>query len=65
MSNDYMMVTEVAQMLAVSSATIRRMEKRGDLKSFRNNYGWRVFDRKEVERYHKSRKSRTENGHNS
>jgi excisionase family DNA binding protein len=58
---NYITTSRVAQILDVSEATVRVMERRGDLSAERTDRGTRLFDREAVEQVARERSERQHN----
>lgn len=48
---DLMTKADVARLLNVTPQTVRNMADRGELRAIRTARGWRVFRRRDVERF--------------
>jgi excisionase family DNA binding protein len=57
-----MLVAEAAKVLDVTPATVRDMERRGELVAERTSSGVRLFDRADVDRLATARASRKARG---
>ncbi len=59
-----MLIGELANRVALSTTTIRRLEREGALKSERDRNGWRVYDDSAVETLQKLYKRPLAEGRN-
>ena len=53
-----LLTSQVANILGVSSETVRQLENRGQLKALKTAGGVRLFDPEEVQRFARSREER-------
>lgn len=54
MEKNYITIKEAAEILGVSPMTLRRWDKKGKLKASRHPFnGYRIYNRKEIEKIYK------------